>query len=110
MTTEPVALILTGDQEAATELGRSVQPACAYFEVSPQRNLDGMDPTTWIAVAGILAAKLPDVISSIGDLVGRFRVSRIQVGDVIIENPSKAAVAELLEHLSDRADPASRDR
>ena len=84
--------------ELAAELGAEIdRQAGSQSRLSKRRNLDG-DVAAWIVLANLAAQALPHVLTFLGQLLDRqpAGVKRLKLGDIEIENPTRADVDLLL--------------
>ncbi|MGW2719787.1 hypothetical protein [Streptomyces sp. NPDC001492] len=88
----------------------TVDPIVALFteagaptQSTPQRNLDGTAAASWLVVATIVAKQIPDTLRALAEFLTRDRVTRIEVGDLVLENPRPQDVDDILRRLGPSA-------
>lgn len=91
-----------GSDFLADELNR-IHPE-AETRVAEKQNLDG-SPAGWLVVAAVSVRTLPAILDAIGRLIQLYRVKSIKVGELEVENPTRADVDDLKRTYRTRIPP-----
>lgn len=89
-------IVLDCPHESVDPLKTLLSSAGADPQSTPQRNLDGTAAASWLVVASVAAKQIPETLRALAELLTRNRVTRIEVGDLVVENPRPEDVSAIL--------------
>jgi hypothetical protein len=71
-------------------------------DATERSNFDGSVPT-WLLVASLAAHVLPHLLTFLATMAGNGRVKKVQIGDVVVENPTEKDLEALRAILAARS-------
>ena len=104
MTTQSNEILIECEADSMSSLkGELELLATRPVNALERRGLDGSVPV-WILAATVAVNALPTLMAAVARYIDQGKVTRIQVGDITIENPGKADLELLRALIAQRLD------